>query len=1033
MRETIKAWFIVILIFVILCLLGYIVYLLYRKKHTRERFAFFAVLTLASLAVPIITSILSNTSVLGLIIHSINHFFDLKLLATEPSFSDQALAILIFSIFAYFLSNLHRNWNSEVVSERHYKNTLKGVNSSLINDFFIQLRDFIKNEGLITPYDGTKFQPQNEILSGYKNKVQPWYENVAEIFTLLSNQYKINIEQDWYREESCLIATYGKERERIHIYCLEKEPTEEQIVDFVRAVRNSNVKVKRIIIAVEQQEAEKKQISKEAIDIEIRYKNELLKSLVDFNSYKKYIIDSFSKEHISVSSILSLAEIYVPSSGFHENNNVKINNVERFLINWADEKSNKQIALLGNYGQGKSVLALKLAYELIISKSERIPILIVLRGKSPRNLNPLEIIATWASNFRIDPQAILKLHYEGKLLMIFEGFDEMDLIGDAEMRMNHFRSLWDFAKIQNSKILITGRPNFFLDDKELREALGIFKPISISSPHSEAIYLNNFDQFQIEKALRNAPPDTRKGILTLIDINRRDEKFYELVSRPSTLFLVSSIWSESDFIERKEKINSAIVIREFILENYERQGKKRNVTPLTEIERQYFMMGIAVGMMRINGYSNQIDKDKLSILTLALLDNFPSEISSTKSAFEMERKPLKERLVGNDEIMRDSILTDVRSSGILVKDLSRSNYFKFAHKSFLEFLVSDYFVAALANEKTTEKKFAKAISKSANKNFVSVRKSKEVESFISELIPDEILKNGFDKNDFPKLVFQLLFNVKIIPSWLLTFFLFHVKKLLFAFIGLILIVTVVPALINQYNYNKSLSAKERLVILINDEFNSLDSLHRIKLKFFKDSLYTIRSDSAYRIKIIQILDSTNTNLKEISARYDSLKLDILKVNDENEKFISFLYTDLKESLTESLILEEKLERVIQRKDSIPSYLDTVKVIIESLKDLEKQESLKIVLNYEPTDFKRVWLIIFVILLVAYVSWMLIRRMIEKINSEDININDKIKIWYLACKELGYQKKHLQRYVYVKFLNQFDLIMEQVPNSELKEK
>lgn len=1018
MFEAIKAWFIIVLIVVIICLLGYITFLFYRKRHTKERFAFYAVLTLVSLAVPILTSILSNKTLLGLALEAIDHFFKIDLPAKEPTFSDQALAVLLFCIMTYFLTKIHQNWNSEIITESQYKNSLKGVSTSILNDFSIQLKDFIGNESLLKLHNKQDLRLQNKILNGYKNKVQPWYENVAEIFTLLSSQYKINLEKDWYSEEMCFVVTYGKEKERLHIYCLEEEPTDELIEDFIKAINQSSAKVHKIVIAIEKGESSKEQLRRSGILIEKRYKSELLKSIVDFSSYEKSIKESFTKEQIHIGSNLVLSDVYVPSSGFIENTDAKIDSVEQFLITWTKEKSDKQIALLGNYGQGKSVLALKLAYELIVEGSERIPLLIVLRGKSPRNLSMLEVIATWASNFRIEPQAILKLHFEGKLLIIFEGFDEMDLIGDSEMRMNHFRSLWEFAKTPNSKILITGRPNFFLDDKELRAALGIFKPISISTPHSEAVYLNNFNQFQIEKALRNVSETTREGILSLTDINKRDKKFYELVSRPSTLFLVSSIWSESDFKKKKESTNSATVIREFILENYERQGKKGNVSPLTEKERHYFMIGIAVGMMRISGYSNQIDKDKLSVLTLNLLDSFPPEVGGTNSAFERARKPLKERLAGNEEIMRDSILTDVRSSGILVQDLSRTDHFKFAHKSFLEFLVSEYFVSSLTSSKNEADKSFRAISKSVNNNSTRVRKSREVKSFVSELISNQVKDNGNDLNTVLRNAFKLIFRTKIFNPWLLTFFLFHKKLIVSAVICASLMAIGIPAWINHFNYEKAKAKRDKIFTKHRNQISLLDSLITLQTKFLKSRLTS--ADTIIQQSIVVHSDSVNFSIKvkrdssireyrSRSAKLDSLVAELKsKVNDD--------YLEVRElstlALPKSIELENKLEKVL--KEKALGYLDSAKAIIEQVQETRNNETFEISLKHKPVNTQRVWLIIFTVFLAGYLLWISIRQLIERANSEDLNINDQIEIWMLTGVDLGIEEEQLKSYLYTKY-------------------
>ena len=64
-----------------------------------------------------------------------------------------------------------------------------------------------------------------------------------------------------------------------------------------------------------------------------------------------------------------------------------------------------EIALLGEYGQGKSTVSLMLSYHLMQqiqagSRSARIPILLELRGKSPRTLREDELLSTWAGRSR---------------------------------------------------------------------------------------------------------------------------------------------------------------------------------------------------------------------------------------------------------------------------------------------------------------------------------------------------------------------------------------------------------------------------------------------------------------------------------------------------------------------------------------------------------------------------------------------------------------------------------------------------------
>ena len=101
----------------------------------------------------------------------------------------------------------------------------------------------------------------------------------------------------------------------------------------------------------------------------------------------------------------------------------------------------------------------------------------------------------------------MRLLIAGRLALVFEGFDEMALVGDAEIRLKHFRTLWQFA-YPRAKILVTGRPNFFLDEEEMKAALGISKPIG-DRPYCEALRLAPFNPEQIRDCLLYTSPSPR--------------------------------------------------------------------------------------------------------------------------------------------------------------------------------------------------------------------------------------------------------------------------------------------------------------------------------------------------------------------------------------------------------------------------------------------------------------------------------------------------------------------------------------------
>lgn len=752
----------IILLFILLVIV--LLILKYRKKYTKEKFAFFSVATLSTLAVVIILPILNSNTLLSIIIILVNKFFSLNFTLGQPDWTGKLFSVIIWLGFAYIIIQLHKNWEGAVSTNQH-ENERIHIQRGILSDTLIQLQYFLKREKFEI-YEAKKFFSAGNILRKVDDEKLPWHVQVAELLALISRQYKIDLETDWYGEQKCFISKYGKETNSIGIYCIQSEPSEAEINNFIKFLESQKQKVKKLIIAIKKGLNEKESRIVDGFEIEFRYEQEMLENLVDFSDYHEFVRQQYLEKEISKGSGICIGDIYVESNGRNQNNE-EIRSLEEYVINWTYETHDqKHLALLGEYGQGKSVLSLKVTYELLENrtKDSRIPILIELRGKSPRNLTPLEIIANWASSFRIEPQAIQKLHQAGKLLIIFEGFDEMDLVGTMEMRLNHFQRLWEFA-IPKSKILISGRPNFFLDDEELKIALGIDKPIE-GRPYCEALYLNSFSKEQIKKALRASKNTVLQKILSLLDEQLENHSFYDLISRPATLYLVSLIWEKRNLSKYKNRINSAFIINEFIQHAYTRQIEKKYQTILNVYEREYFMIGIAIGMFKLNQSANQINKEDLNNIILELYKNFPDEVGNIKTAFDTQKWiPLKQK-IADYPFAEESILTDVRTCGILVRDLSRIDHFKFAHKSFLEFLVSLFFVNQLLKTDDRFIMITNAISNSLNISYEALIVSDETQSFISELLLNNLeADKSLNINSSFKKLFKLIYPVKLLRNF----------------------------------------------------------------------------------------------------------------------------------------------------------------------------------------------------------------------------------------------------------------------------
>jgi hypothetical protein len=680
---------IALLIFSIGCVLGMLLYYKYGLSYTRERFAFRVFLTCSSLSSLMIFFIFGKDMLLGAIVDVINGMLGTSIPNLQVSASDKILACLIIFAIIYLGLRMHQNWPG-AISTREHEAALVGIKPGILSGTLAVLEDITGRAPLERRDSGNRPHTYSREIFA-PTETRAWHSWVARILQLKSNQIRIDELKDWYPERKLFIGRYGNSERPIGVLCSTEVPPWSEVISAINFIEAERAKPARVIVAVEKSIADHAQLNHDSISIDYCYREEMLDDLVDFTFYREHIRELYEITEIAEGYNFKLPDVYVPTSGTVriDNANFPVNSVEDYVADWIGERSFRQLTLLGEYGQGKSVLALRLAYRFMVENpaSGRVPLLISLGGRSPRTQSKLGLLAEWAAPYGISPQALLTLHEAGRLFLIFDGFDEMDLVGEAALRFEHFRTLWEFSRDRHAKIMITGRPNFFIDQLEQQTALNIraaSSEISFTTP----IYIERFNSGQIALALRSFGPPVQEEITALLSAGLKTDTFFDLMARPSTLFLAANIWGEiKPNIRGPNSIRSAGVIDKFIRHAYERQSKKRPTSFLSTLEREYFMIGIAIGMCFTTRLSNSIQKANFQRVIAQLVDAFPSDLSNFEPASESKREPLKERLKDRD-LLIETISTDVRSSGILVTDLTQQDTFKFAHKSFFEFLVA---------------------------------------------------------------------------------------------------------------------------------------------------------------------------------------------------------------------------------------------------------------------------------------------------------------------------------------------------------
>jgi len=732
-------------------LLIYWIYTQRSKKYTREQFAVYSSIKLFIFIGVFIAASLGDHIIPFRIFHAwLANYLDVPYFYVQPRLIDYIVVMgLLFLIMAH-IRNLHKNWQGEQ-SERDYQNQQKQIPLSLFADILAEFKAQHHKQPLKLHVEqkpdampALKFQQPLE-----------WKQQSKELLGFIFPDYQLN-QAKWHDEIQAWIGEHKHtEKAVVMLCCYDWESAQSQICKlqaYLKQLPQSFDKAK--YHALIRDDITESTLKYGAIICQCHSERQLLDNLIDFRDYFYQIKKQVEKDYLPDSDI-NLKQAYTESN-YQTSSNAKPQGfIEKHLQTWLDDSSATQRALLGEYGQGKSTTSLMLCYHLIqqieAGESKRVPILIILRGKSPRNMTPLDFLSQWCAEYNINPKALMLLQQTGRLLLILEGFDEIDMAGDRNTRLHHFRNLWQFNH-KNSKILFTGRPNYFFDTHELRAALNV-KDEQLQTP-CQAVYLSFFESDQIADSLRYLKESDRQAILDLADNN---PKFKELISRPVLLYMAAILWQAGKLADHKDNINAAVVIQGFVDYALKRQtqkqtaikGTEREYMQLNPAERAYFMAGVAVYMVS-NGLANHISSQDLENLLIKLLENMPEQaLDACNDVDSIDAHHFYQRFDISKANIVTRLITEIRASGLIVTDLRQDNAFKFGHKSFMEYLVAQVYVnAKFLNTDSPQHQIAANLFnrfKLSSKHVQAV----EIETFIIDLLQQQFKQQAIPQAQQP--------------------------------------------------------------------------------------------------------------------------------------------------------------------------------------------------------------------------------------------------------------------------------------------
>ncbi|MCK4762284.1 MAG: NACHT domain-containing protein, partial [Candidatus Aminicenantes bacterium] len=396
--------------------------------------------------------------------------------------------------------------------------------------------------------------------------------------------------------------------------------------------------------------------------IELHTYEDMLTGLMNFDNYLTGLIQGFEGT--------DLERLYIEQDVIPENNPEEINSFD-FVDSWLQSPGQKHFSLLGDYGTGKTSFARKLAYDMAKKyKAEpgknRIPFFIDLR-QCQKALSLETLLHEQLKNSGVEPaneEIFLKLLAEGKILLIFDAFDEMATMSNAEITLSNFRQL-NRAVEGEAKVIMASRTHYFRDKYEVDTILkkqgvkGLSEKATLlyreihSKPEYEIVYLKEFSEKQVKEYLKKAVGKEWRAAYDKIE---SIYNLHDLAARPVLLDMIVKTLPKIE--TGRDEFNVVDLYDVYTLSWFDRDDHRLQIT---KAGREELVEALAYKLWQ---------EGKTSIHYSALSDVLSKHLKS-------KIKNLRDLETADYE---------VRTASFLVRD-GEGNY-AFAHKSFQEFFIA---------------------------------------------------------------------------------------------------------------------------------------------------------------------------------------------------------------------------------------------------------------------------------------------------------------------------------------------------------
>jgi uncharacterized protein YjbI with pentapeptide repeats len=503
--------------------------------------------------------------------------------------------------------------------------------------------------------------------------------------------------------------------------------------------------------------------------IEVRTYENISKNLIDFKRYLRGLVYAYEAP-ITGRENFSLAQVYVPlhaearqirasvASSQREEKKDHITTIwqgslEEKVRDWLSSSSEPRLALLADYGSGKSTfckhIAAALAKEYIEAREYgnyncRIPLLIPLLDFAHASVDlDSYLVAYLKRTCKVDNpdfDALMKMAEAGLLFFIFDGFDEMASRATFDVVRQNIARFDLLANLPRNKVLLTSRLEYFMDQYQEQQALRSYA----------LLYLQPFNNEQVNLYLQKRIPLIELGE----DALGKDWTHYRhqinnihglsnLMYRPVLLEMI--LKTLPTLLTEGQIINRPNLYQFYLEEELDRQviNKKREDLLIDKQKRFKIMEQIALEMY----WHDLGGMNKDSIFEIA------------KTFFNSDQP-----------FMIDSSLRELLACSFLIRT---GDVYRFSHQSFMEYLVASRLIEDINEERfenfrdklisPTIQKFLCEFAESGGQTSIPVSESGyERKSFNSKKLV-EWFQNHPGEGHFCTNIFSLL--AKLLQLW----------------------------------------------------------------------------------------------------------------------------------------------------------------------------------------------------------------------------------------------------------------------------